>query len=206
MSKLVLQPSTLNTPEAGTLEWDGSQLYFTPLVDQRGVIPGMQYYRLNSARTGTNASGAQSFLGVGVTLSSNTVYEFQAMIALSKTAGTTSNNFALLYGGTATVNNIGYFAQFKYNSVFSSVPSTDSFSVFANSTAAAPILTGIAAASGAIALNIRGTVSVNAGGTFIPQYNLSAAPGGAWTTQSGSYFRIYPIDTAGSNTSIGTWA
>jgi hypothetical protein len=55
-------------------------------------------------------------------------------------------------------------------------------------------------------VRVEGTVSVNAGGTFIPQYSLSAAPGGAYTTQIGSYFLIYPISAAGSNTSVGTWA
>ena len=53
---------------------------------------------------------------------------------------------------------------------------------------------------------IRGTVSVNAGGTFIPQYTLSAAPGGAYSTQPGSYFKISPLGASGSNTSIGTWS
>jgi len=198
--------SALITASAGLLEYDGKVPYFTPQGLQRGVVPGMQYYRLNSTFVGANASGAQTYLGVGVTLSSNTIYAFQAMIAVSKTAGTTSNNYSLLYGGTATLNNISYFAQFKYNSVFTSVPSSDSYSIFSSTAAASTILSGIATAAGAIALNIRGTVSINAGGTFIPQYSLSAAPGGAWTTQIGSYFCIYPISTSGSNTSVGTWA
>ena len=46
----------------------------------------------------------------------------------------------------------------------------------------------------------------DAGGTFIPQYQLSAAPGGAYTTQIGSYFKLSPLGVSGSNTSIGTWA
>lgn len=199
--------TNLTTALAGAMEYDGKVLYATPQGTQRGVVPGMQYYRLNSTRAGSNATGAQSFLGVGVTLSSSTVYEFQAMIALSKSAGTTSNNFSLSYGGTATLNNIGYFAQFKYNSSgFGSVPSTDSFSVFSNTAGSTAILSGLSTAVGAIALNIRGTVSVNAGGTFIPQYALSAAPGGAWTVAIGSYFLVYPIGAAGSNVSVGTWA
>ena len=49
-------------------------------------------------------------------------------------------------------------------------------------------------------------LSVNAGGTFIPQYSLSAAPGGAYTSQPGSYFLIYPVGASGANVSVGTWA
>jgi hypothetical protein len=53
---------------------------------------------------------------------------------------------------------------------------------------------------------LKGTVSINAGGTFIPQYTLSAAPGGAYTTAIGSYFKLSPMSASGANTSIGTWA
>jgi hypothetical protein len=53
---------------------------------------------------------------------------------------------------------------------------------------------------------LKGTVSVNAGGTFIPQYTLSAAPGGAYSTAIGSYIRIAPVSASGSNTSVGAWA
>ena len=53
---------------------------------------------------------------------------------------------------------------------------------------------------------INGIVKVNAGGTLIPQYALSAAPGGAYNTSARSYMKIWPIGTAGSNISVGTWA
>ena len=53
---------------------------------------------------------------------------------------------------------------------------------------------------------MRGTVSVNAGGTFIPQYGFTAAPGGSYTTGAGSYFLIYPVGASGSDISVGTWA
>jgi hypothetical protein len=53
---------------------------------------------------------------------------------------------------------------------------------------------------------MEGTISVDVGGTFIPQYKLSAAPGGAYSTNVNSWFSIYPIGTSGSNTSVGEWA
>jgi hypothetical protein len=74
--------------------------------------------------------------------------------------------------------------------------------------ATASVFTGVGLAANPVALHARlsGTVSVNAGGTFIPQYQLSAAPGGAYTVALGAYFLIYPVGTSGSNTSVGTWA
>jgi hypothetical protein len=48
-------------------------------------------------------------------------------------------------------------------------------------------------------------MNVTAAGTWIPQYSLSAAPGGGYTTQAGSYVKISPISPANANTSIGSW-
>ena len=45
-----------------------------------------------------------------------------------------------------------------------------------------------------------------AGGTFIPQYTLSAAPGGAYSTAAGSYISINPLSASGAATNVGTWA
>ena len=53
---------------------------------------------------------------------------------------------------------------------------------------------------------VKGVVSINAGGTFIPQYTLSAAPGGAYTMQIGGYMKINPIGASGANTNVGVWA
>jgi len=199
--------TNLTTPLAGAVEYDGKVLYATPQGEQRGVIPGMQYYRLNAPRAGSNATGAQSFLGVGVTLSSNTVYAFDAYYPMSKSAGTTSHNISSLFGGTATINNIGY-------SVATSSSSSSAFTTamglgiyyFQVATASAFTGTGLATNPAIAHAQMSGTVSVNVGGTFIPQYQLSAAPGGAWTVALGGYFRIYPIGAAGANTSVGTWA
>jgi hypothetical protein len=205
--KLVLTSQTLSTASAGTLEYDGRVPYFTPQGLQRGVVPGMQYYRLNSALVGANATGAQSWLGVGVTLSSNTVYAFEAYFPMSKAAGTTAHSVSSVFGGTATLNNIGYsvFSAGASSTPLSS-PVTGSMYYFQVGTAS--VFTGVGLASNPVALHARlsGTVSVNAGGTFIPQYQLSAAPGGAYTVALGAYFLIYPISTSGSNTSVGTWA
>ena len=199
--------AALSTATAGAVEYDGKVPYFTPQGLERGVTPGMQYYRLNAPLAGANATGAQAFLGAGVTLSSSTVYAFEGYFPMSKTTGTTAHIFSLLFGGTATLNNIGY-------SVLSASGSSSSFTtgmgiaIFYLQVATASAITGsgLATNPAVVHAKISGTVSVNTGGTFIPQYQLSAAPGGAWTAALGSYFLIYPISASGSNTSVGTWA
>ena len=199
--------AALSTATAGALEYDGKVSYFTPQGTQRGVTPGMQYYRLNSALAGASSTAAQSFLGVGVTLSSSTVYAFDGYFPMSKATGGVAHIVSLLFGGTATINNIGY-------SVLSASSSSASFTgalgiaIYYLQVATASAITGsgLATNPAIVHAKISGTVSVNAGGTFIPQYQLSAAPGGAWTVASGAYFSIYPISASGSNTSVGDWA
>ena len=42
-------------------------------------------------------------------------------------------------------------------------------------------------------VRLRGTLRLNAGGTIIPQFQFSAAPGGAPTILCNSFFRCWPI-------------
>ena len=169
-----------------------------------GRIPAMQYYRLNSGVVGANSTAVQSVLGVGVTLVASTQYDLDAYYVFQKTAGTTSHTIGLGFGGTATVNNILYGGDSNGGLIagVSSSAATFNSNVSTNTQAVG----NVSSASATIIIHIKGTVSINDGGTFIPQYTLSAAPGGAYTTQIGSYFRIWPLAASGSNISIGTWA
>jgi hypothetical protein len=166
-----------------------------------------QYYRLNTAIVGTNGTTAQNVLGVGVTLAAGTVYEFEAVFNFFKSAGTTSHTFSFGWGGTATFNNIATNVLV--------VESPNGFITLAGKilndltleAATQTVLTAaMATAFRTVNLRIRGTVSINAGGTFIPQYQLSVAPGGAYTSSVNNYMKITPIGTAGASTSVGTWA
>jgi hypothetical protein len=203
----ILNTDTLGTAVAGEFNYDGKVFYATPQGTQRGVVPGAQFFRLDAGLAGANVSTAQSTFGVGVTLSASTVYAFDAVVALSKSAGTTSHTFSIGFGGTATINNISYGVIEKYNTTgFTNLATSDTVQAFIQ-TASSTIMSGVlTSATGFFLQNIKGTISVNTGGTFIPQYTLSAAPGGAYTTAAGSYFMIYPIGASGANTNVGTWA
>lgn len=205
--KVILPSLALGTATAGELEYDGSVPYFTPQGTQRGLVPSAQYFRLNSPLAGSNATGAQSIFGVGVTLSANTVYHFEAVYSFNKSAGTTAHTFGISFGGTAVLNNIAYQTIVMDSSV-SYVASIDASQTiqWIQSTANQTIVASSTAATLFNTSRLTGTLSVSSDGTFVPQYTLSAAPGGAYTTAAGSYFLIYPVGVAGSNTSIGTWA
>lgn len=202
-------PSNLST---GGPSWSGSG-YLTSQINNAvaGQYAPMYLFRLNSDLVGANVTTAQNVFGVGITLSAGTVYAFEAFYGLSKSAGAASHNLGFGFGGTATVNNILYEAlgSFILSSTLSGTLTTDityRIGSVANSTANINVYPNASGASLSWAYIIRGTISISAGGTFIPQYTLSAAPGGAYSTVAGSYFLIYPVSASGANTNIGGWA
>jgi hypothetical protein len=203
----VLTSGALSSPAvAGATEYDGKVFYQTPQGTQRGVVPGAQFFRLDSGLAGANVNTAQSVFGVGATLSASTVYAFQAVYPLSKTAGGTSHTVGLGFGGTATVNNIAYDATSHTDGTAFSSAAQSVSGAFVQTVSNTTITAATSSTFRSYVFTVNGTISVNASGTFIPQYTLSAAPGGAYTTAAGGYFMIYPIGASGANTSVGTWA
>lgn len=202
--------TSLTTALAGAMEYDGNTLMFTPKGTERGLVPGMQFYCLNTAYAGANSTATQSIFGLtnGVTLSSSTMYEFEMSVTLLKTAGTTSHTFRTLFGGTATLNHILYDARVNCtpNVIGTYGGSSNQQGVTANVATVITTTGALTSANTYWSGLLKGVVSINAGGTFHPQYSLSAAPGGAYTTQVGSYFAIWPIGPSGSNVNIGTWS
>jgi len=127
------------------------------------------------------------------------------MYYFNKTAGTTSHTLGIGYGGSATINSI------LWNSVgidgSATLPTRSTPGLAANAAVTNQTITGATASAAATTFaNIKGMVSINGGGTFTPQYTLSAAPGGAYSTMANSYFLIYPIGASGANISVGAWA
>lgn len=196
----------LTSATAGALEYDGKVIYGTPQGSQRGVIPGSQFFRLDTNLAGANVNTAQSIFGVGVTLSSNTVYEFECHYVIAKTAGTTDHSINNGYGGTATINNILYSVISVSDTTALPISTNAPYGAAINTATASKVTTSTTNSTMTRSFTIRGAVSINAGGTFIPQYTCTAAPGGAYSTVAGSYFLIYPVGASGSNTSVGTWA
>ncbi len=110
------------------------------------------------------------------------------------------------FGGTAGVNNA-----FRYLTSSSVVnPATTAGTIEAHgyrTTAALGLVTtGITTAAINFWYREAGTISISTAGTFIPQYQLSAAPGGAYTTNLGGFFRLRRLGASGADVTSGTWA
>jgi len=198
--------TNLTTSSAGAIEYDGRAFYSTPLALQRGLIQTGQQYTLDSGYVGSNVTTAQTLLGVGIASAPGaTECEFEGTFYLSKSAGVTSHTISLIFNaGSATV--------FRFNYDFQTATNATSFSTLTNFVggssavnSAVPVTSAITTANAFITIKVHGTVSISGGGSIVPGYILSAAPGGAYTTGPGSTFRIWPIGANG-NVSIGSWA
>ena len=157
------------------------------------LVPGEMIYRLNADYVGLATTAAQSVFGVGITLASSTVYQFEALYALSKTATASAHNMNSQFGGTATLNNIQYTINSTVSTITSYADANGSaFLQFFQTAASSYVATPAATAAIYKTAYLKGTVSVNIGGTFIPQYNTSVAVG-PYSTAAGSYFKISPV-------------
>ena len=144
--------------------------------------------------------------GVGAPVVTGTVYVFEMQVVMQKSAGTTSHTMALLFGGTATVANIQWIS-YQDNTGTAVPPANVAFEQSAAiSTTEVLIKAATTTALVTVVLTVRGTVSFSADGTWIPQYRLSANPGGAYSTKVGSWVKLSPIGDSGTNVSIGGWA
>lgn len=172
------------------------------------VLPGEVLYRLAANRTALLQTTAQSVFGVGVTLAGSTVYQFEGLYEISKSGASGVGLISLSFGGTATLNNIGYDVFRYYDTVAFTTANTPpaSYNYYAVANAGTSMSTDSTATNSFHIFRLRGMVSVNAGGTFIPQFTTSTAAAGAPVVQINSYFKLSPLGASGANTSIGNWA
>lgn len=193
-----------STAEAGAVEYDGNAIYGTTVASTRGVIPTVIFTSIGASNfTGANSATAQPVFNTTedvLTVPGSTGYIFEAMYNIA-TTGTTSHALQILFGGTATITSIAYAYTQTNSTVATNTACNSGFVAVATATS---VTTAVAAATNNT-VTLRGFVRINAGGTFIPQFQFSAAPGVAPTIQIGSFFYMYPI---GTNTVkyVGNWA
>lgn len=199
-----LQAGTnLTTPAAGAFEYDGNAFYISPGASMRSVNAGIIFTSTTADFTGTNVNTAQPVFNTTedvLTVPASTSYLMRAVYHIH-TTGTTSHQLGILFGGTATITSIGYSAQ--ATNAATEVLGADSTIWVA--TAAVTNVSPATATATHHTVRLEGIVRINAAGTFIPQYQWSAAPGVAGVTLQNSFFMLMPI---GSNTvaAVGNWA
>ena len=170
----------------------------------QGVVPSQSYYRLAANYAGTTGITAQSLFGRGVPLAASTTYAFEMVFSLSKTTGAVTNIVSLLFDiGSGTFVDIAYAITGGYKSSPTSITSPDVI-IYSQVATATNVATSDVAAMNLTAV-VKGTFSVGTAGTWTPQYKLSSASSGAYSTLAGSYVNVYPIGPSGAAVNVGGW-
>jgi hypothetical protein len=137
-----------------------------------------------------------------VTVAASTTYFMEGLLWTTRAAGSTSHATGLAFGGTATITSMDYLVRCKEGDANDL---QDVSAIWMNGVGAVTIKAASTSTTENTFVLIRGIVRVNAGGTLIPQFFYTVAPGGAPTIKRNSFFLLRPIGTnvIGSQ---GTWA
>jgi hypothetical protein len=137
-----------------------------------------------------------------VTVAADTSYFVEGLLHLE--TGTTSYSVGLSLGGTATVGSADYCVIAGRPATLNERDSSADITLVSGTANAT-----VTAASGdaSTVIRVAGTVRISAGGggTLIPNFTFSAAPGGTNNVKRNSFFRLTPIGNA-SVGSQGAWA
>lgn len=162
------------------------------------------YKSLAANDTGANSTAAQPWFPTAgaVTVSAATNYFFEGQFNSTRAAGAVSHTTAVLFGGTATLTAIDYLGKARTGDT----NTLASMSVIRAAAATALVVKAAStSATEDTCITVGGNVRINAAGTFIPQFQYSAAPGGAPTILRGTFFRMWPVGS-NTDTSVGVWA
>ena len=160
---------------------------------------------LASAHAGANVNTAQDLFPLDITLDANSVYKYELVFAQVKSAGASSHRIRYLWDGTVGVTSLqrNFYMSWQTSATAASTLAWDGVYF----TTAEQEFTGdIAYANVQTWMQERGVIITSTAGTFIPQYRLTATPGGAYSTRTGSYFRLRKVGAAGGDIAVGPWA
>ena len=198
--------TNMTTPGAGAFEYDGVVFYGSPQSNQRGVVATEQFIALTANYTGADSASAQQVFDAttngAVTLAASTTYMMEGVYYITRSAGTTSHTLSTLFALGGTLTSIAYTAE----TTSTTGNTLGAVSRIYGTLATATVVTAASIeATENITVTIRGIVRTNAAGTFAPQIQYSAAPGGAPTILANSFFKLTPI---GNNTvtTVGNWS
>jgi len=195
-----------STVAPGIVEYDGVVFYTAPVASQRGVLPSVPFVCLTSDYVALNSSAAQKVFNSptngAITLPAATTYQFEALYYITRSAGTTSHTTAVSFGGTATFTSISYVAE----ACTTTTNALGAVNRIIGTSVGATVVTGaVNTTTEFITIKLTGTLRTNTGGSVIPQFQFSAAPGGAPTVLRNSYFMLTPLGTS-SVSSVGNWS
>lgn len=200
--------TNLTTAASGSIEYDGTTLYFTPIASQRGVVVTESFIATTATRTLASAITLQSiFAGStgatngALTVNGSTSYYFECSLNLSAMSATSGNlGFSIVGAGGATFTSAAWHA-FGLDATAQNTGAAIG-GIWSNVNAQTGNI-ATAAVGTAFTVLIKGIFRINAGGTIIPSVQLTTAA--AAVIGVNTWFKCYPI---GTNTvvTVGQWS
>lgn len=159
------------------------------LVAASGALSLSDAHRCPTANVAyTNNTSVQPWFATAgaAAVQAGATYLFEGL--LLQTNGTSSHTVGLSFAGTATLTSLTYFSMSSAGAANGAVTAqtTEMVTQASNTVVTAAITTA------GTQIYVRGIVEVNAGGTFIPQFTFSAAPG-AGNVLANSFFSLSPV-------------
>ena len=195
--------SVLTTPAAGAFEYDGTVFYATLKASQRGQLQS-QFLRVqvlvNTLSDTTSAQQVFSTPGY-VSLAASTTYEFEAVYYITRAAGTTSHTTSTLFNVSSALLNIAYTADVTTST---GVALTAVSRIYGTAATALVVTGASSSATENLVITLKGIMRTSAATDVTPQFQYSAAPGGAPTVLTNSYIKLIPLGTS-SVISVGPW-
>jgi len=207
LAPIVLNSGTsVSVPAAGAVEYDGVVFYGTPTASQRGVVPAEHFIALTTNYTILDSTAAQNVFNSPasgtITLPASVTYFLEAVYYITRAAGTTSHTLSTLFALGGSLTSIAYTAD-TTSTTGNALGAVSR--IYATAASVLVVTAASASATENITVIIRGIVRTNTAGTFTPQLQYSAAPGGVPTILANSYLRLIPVGT-NSVASVGNWS
>lgn len=198
----------ISIPGRSVLEPSNGLLFNTKSAGQNFLIDGSAISILAADFAGANATGNQPFFPTGqdaFTLEAGMAYIIEGHISTLRAAGAVSHTTGVNFGGTATYTMARYSCACRYGARAAATPVRPYTAEYKGTAPSTNQIVQLAATTvNSKTFDFDGMLIVNAAGTMIPQFQYSAAPGGAPTIGHGSYFRLTPVGPA-ATAIIGAW-
>jgi len=201
----------MTTPDDGSIEFDGTAFYGTPIASSRGVFVAEHFVARTGTKTMTSNTALQSIFdnttGTGgltsgaLTVGASTSYFFEMSINVSAMSATSGNmGFSIVGAGTATFTSAAWHA-FGLDNTNQATGANAGTTWQSTAGATGNIIT--AATGTAASAIVKGIFRINGAGTIIPSIQLTTAS--AAVIGVNTWFKCYPV---GTNTviSVGNWS
>jgi hypothetical protein len=196
--------TNLTTAAAGAIEFDGTVFYGSPVANERGVL-STEFVRVqvsNNTLSDVNTAQAVFSSPSAVALAASTTYEFEAVYYITRAAGTTSHTTSTLFNVSSALGSIAYTADVTTST---GVALTAVSRIYGTAPTALTVTGASTSATENLVITLKGVMRTSSATTVTPQFQYSAAPGGAPTVLPNSFIKFKPL---GSSTvaSVGAWS